>query len=241
MDMNILKKSWKKNWKLFLLLNQFHDILPGSSIKDVYEDSAVQYERNPSDQPEELQKGQEKAILSSLKENGNNKEGLAVFNPFGFRRTSAAELSAEEARWAEKWSERCPEGMIIQRTGEGGMLILVKDAPSKGLGVYENSVFDIQAEEPVIRSLVTDERGLAHQSGYTPFSIWNLTHRERSAHTGSERIQRAVKKKVLWEMSLLYMRTVPWSLMPGILTLDTEKRNGNSEELRSFTWKKTGL
>ena len=26
------------------LLNQFHDILPGSSIKEVYEDSAAQYE-----------------------------------------------------------------------------------------------------------------------------------------------------------------------------------------------------
>ena len=36
------EKELEKNWKL-LLLNQFHDILPGSSIKDVYEDSAVQY------------------------------------------------------------------------------------------------------------------------------------------------------------------------------------------------------
>lgn len=34
-------KTWK-NWKL-LLINQFHDILPSSSIR-MYEDSAVQYE-----------------------------------------------------------------------------------------------------------------------------------------------------------------------------------------------------
>ena len=152
------EKELEKNWKL-LLLNQFHDILPGSSIKDVYEDSAVQYEEILRSAGR-IAEGAGKAILSSLKENGNNKEGLAVFNPLSFRRTSAAELSAEEARWAENdLKGGCPEGMIIQRTGEGGMLILVKDAPSKGLGVYENSVFDIQAEEPVIRSLVTDERG----------------------------------------------------------------------------------
>ena len=152
------EKELEKNWKL-LLLNQFHDILPGSSIKDVYEDSAVQYEEILRSAGR-IAEGAGKAILSSLKENGNNKEGLAVFNPLSFRRTSAAELSAEEARWAENGLKGgCPEGMIIQRTGEGGMLILVKDAPSKGLGVYENSVFDIQAEEPVIRSLVTDERG----------------------------------------------------------------------------------
>ncbi len=37
------KKQLDKAWKL-LLLNQFHDILPGSSIKEVYEDSDIDYQ-----------------------------------------------------------------------------------------------------------------------------------------------------------------------------------------------------
>ena len=116
---------------------------------------------------------------------------MAVCNPLSFRRTSAAELSAEEARWAENGLKGgCPEGMIIQRTGEGGMLILVKDAPSKGLGVYENSVFDIQAEEPVIRSLVTDERGWPISLD-TPFFHMEFDPQGEISCI----IQRAVKKR----------------------------------------------
>ena len=101
--------------------------------------------KKSSDQPEELQKGQEKAILSSLKENGNNKEGLAVFNPLSFRRTSAGKLSAEGAD-GQKMGRRGFVRGNDHTENRSGMLILVKDAPSKGLGVYENSVFDIQAE-----------------------------------------------------------------------------------------------
>lgn len=38
------KKQLDEAWKL-LLLNQFHDILPGSSIKEVYEDSDIDYRK----------------------------------------------------------------------------------------------------------------------------------------------------------------------------------------------------
>ena len=37
------REHLKRVWEL-TLLNQFHDILPGSSIQDVYEDSREQYE-----------------------------------------------------------------------------------------------------------------------------------------------------------------------------------------------------
>lgn len=37
------QEDLEKGWQL-VLRNQFHDILPGSSIKEVYEDSKVEYE-----------------------------------------------------------------------------------------------------------------------------------------------------------------------------------------------------
>ena len=66
-----------KNWKL-LLLNHFHDILPGSSIGDVYADSRKQFkgifEESHAEIDERLNK-----IAGEIKTEG----GLAVFNPNG--------------------------------------------------------------------------------------------------------------------------------------------------------------
>ena len=43
-DLEGLRASLDETWKL-VLLNQFHDILPGSSINKVYEDARSQYDR----------------------------------------------------------------------------------------------------------------------------------------------------------------------------------------------------
>lgn len=66
------------NWEL-ILLNQFHDIIPGSSIKEVYEDSHRQYE-------EVIENGNEmyNDALNSLKANVNTDGGLFVYNPNAF-------------------------------------------------------------------------------------------------------------------------------------------------------------
>ena len=150
-------KDLEKNWKL-LLINQFHDILPGSSIKDVYEDSAVQYEEIIQSAGRIVNESQS-AVLSVLEEE-NKKECLAVFNPLSFGRTSVAELSGEEAVMAEEYRNgSCPENISVQKTPDGSTLFLIKDAPSKGIGVYEYSSSVRAEEEPVITSLMTDERG----------------------------------------------------------------------------------
>ena len=39
------KEKITKTWEL-ILLNQFHDILPGSSIAEVYQDCAVDYSKS---------------------------------------------------------------------------------------------------------------------------------------------------------------------------------------------------
>ncbi|WP_347003375.1 alpha-mannosidase [Enterocloster clostridioformis] len=150
-------KDLEKNWKL-LLINQFHDILPGSSIKDVYEDSAVQNEEIIQSAGRIVNESQS-AVLSVLEEE-NKKECLAVFNPLSFGRTSVAELSGEEAVMAEEYRNgSCPENISVQKTPDGSTLFLIKDAPSKGIGVYEYSSSVRAEEEPVITSLMTDERG----------------------------------------------------------------------------------
>ena len=68
----------KKDWKL-LLLNQFHDILPGSSIADVYKDSEAQFEEIFEDA-----NGVIDGVLDTLASQVDANEGLLVFNPNGF-------------------------------------------------------------------------------------------------------------------------------------------------------------
>ncbi|MBP7344195.1 MAG: alpha-mannosidase [Clostridia bacterium] len=67
-----LDKWWKE-----VLLYQFHDILPGSSVNRVYTESHIRYEEILN----EIAKGKEK-IFEFLKRN----EGISVFNPTSFTR-----------------------------------------------------------------------------------------------------------------------------------------------------------
>ena len=72
------QKRINENWQK-LLLNQFHDILPGSSIFEVYEDSDQSYseirEATRSIQEEKISN-----IIKSIRTDG----GLFVYNPNGF-------------------------------------------------------------------------------------------------------------------------------------------------------------
>jgi len=70
-----------KDWKI-LLLNQFHDILPGSSIEGVYQDSDAQY-KALFDSEGALTE----AALSAVAENIATDGGVLVFNPNGFAAT----------------------------------------------------------------------------------------------------------------------------------------------------------
>ena len=73
-----------------VLLNQFHDIIPGSSIREVYEDSEKQYLdlllRNGEQQTE---------FLKTLGKNVE-KSGILVYNPTGVKRGGLIELDGKK-------------------------------------------------------------------------------------------------------------------------------------------------
>lgn len=74
---DILTTNWHK-----LLRNQFHDILPGSSIKEVYED-ALRELKEVEDSANEVIRESLKSIVSKIK---SKKEGIVIFNPNSFPR-----------------------------------------------------------------------------------------------------------------------------------------------------------
>lgn len=75
---DVLTTGWHK-----LLRNQFHDILPGSSIREVYED-ALRELKEVEDSAKEVISESLKSIASRVKA---EKDGLIIFNPNSFART----------------------------------------------------------------------------------------------------------------------------------------------------------
>lgn len=117
------KREIEENWKL-LLLNQFHDILPGSCIKEVYEDSEVQYEKLLVSGRKLVEKAKEEVLKSSgLERDGHN---ILVWNPLSFSRTGiiSLEQKAEGSRY------------LWQQAADGSYLYLAEDVPSKGYRVF---------------------------------------------------------------------------------------------------------
>lgn len=82
---------FKNNWEI-VLKNQFHDILPGSSIKEVYQDSAAEFNQ--------VFESTESVLNSSLAEIAAQVEGeekkLVVFNTLPWERSGYIEFEGRE-------------------------------------------------------------------------------------------------------------------------------------------------
>lgn len=81
-------KRLHDSWKL-LLLNQFHDIIPGSSIADVYEESDRQYEKVRADIGE-IHRDKLQALAANM-----SQAGIMVYNPNSFETSAYVEVDGK--------------------------------------------------------------------------------------------------------------------------------------------------
>jgi alpha-mannosidase len=122
-----LNKGWET-----ILLNQFHDILPGSSIKQVYEDSKEQYINL-------IENG--KKILNNALNNIAGKIDLqgtsvVVFNQLGFIRSDIVEFDIPEGFSGVEVFDSEWSSIPSQISNAGKVIFYAKDVPSKGHKVY---------------------------------------------------------------------------------------------------------
>lgn len=117
------EKELEAMWKT-VLINQFHDILPGSSIKEVYEVTKNEYQQIAA-QGKELLKERFRALAS-------DGEGVTVYNTLGFNRDEIVHLPNIKAN-----SLIDGEGNYypVQQSGEDAWVYL-KNLPSKGSRTY---------------------------------------------------------------------------------------------------------
>ncbi len=118
-------------WKI-ILLNQFHDIIPGSSIKQVYDDSKIQYD-------EIIAKGNELA-LSAMKDVACRAAAgwktLVVFNTLGAARN---DVVITDMPAAKRFRILDGDGNALdwQPTHDGKLCFFAKGVPAKGFKAFQ--------------------------------------------------------------------------------------------------------
>ena len=168
------KEVLNQDWKL-LLLNQFHDILPGSSIEAVYKDSEKQFAKIFADTDGIVEGGMD-ALAAAV----NTQGGLLVCNPNGFTADGtvtvdgktyiAREIPAFGYKVIDKAQVENSNVCVAARVLENSYYKLVFDRMG---GIV--SLWDKRAE----RELVKAGRVLNQMSAYqdTPFQYhnWEMT------------------------------------------------------------------
>ncbi|MDO4273903.1 MAG: glycoside hydrolase family 38 C-terminal domain-containing protein [Eubacteriales bacterium] len=142
-----------QGWEI-LMRNQFHDILPGSAIAEVYEDCEKEYgELNTI-----TGQIQEDALSCLTEKIEADKDEIIVFNPNGTAVSEIVEISGADipARWISKikhlekaadnddrgsvWNREMVscDGRIfpVQCTKEGNFIFRAENVPAKGWKVY---------------------------------------------------------------------------------------------------------
>lgn len=125
-------------WKL-VCLHQFHDILPGSSIPEVYEDARPQYEKVRTATRELIDGGLD--VLAGMADTRPPKAGLSplvVFNPLGWERSGPVEVGLEED---EDYIAMGPKGealvsQVVSDDSGRRLLFRAEDVPPLGFRVY---------------------------------------------------------------------------------------------------------
>lgn len=124
---------WKK-----VLINQFHDILPGSAIHEVYEVTKEEY----AALQKEI-KALEEERLHALVGDG---EGITIFNTTGHDRSDIVELGEIHAE-----ALKDAEGVLypVQKTAEGAV-VYVEHLPSKGYKTFAAVSGETEQKTPFV-------------------------------------------------------------------------------------------
>ncbi|MBO9129434.1 alpha-mannosidase [Bacillus sp. 165] len=136
---SVLHKDWssypgkelEESWKI-VLRNQFHDIIPGSSIREVYEDSKLEYA-----QAHELAQTAWNSGSQALVED-NHQRAFTIFNSSSWNRNDIVTIQADVEQDVV-WKDDTGKTLQSQQTADGKWLVKVEEVPSLGKSsiIYE--------------------------------------------------------------------------------------------------------
>ncbi|WP_202707976.1 alpha-mannosidase [Sporosalibacterium faouarense] len=130
-DTKYPQKEINDGWET-ILLNQFHDIIPGSSIKEVYEESKEQYE-------EVINKGN-KLLDNSLVGIANKvnlqEKSLIAFNQLGFNRDDIVTFDIPQGMDNIELVDKDGVAYPVQIIDENKGIAYVENIPAKGYKTF---------------------------------------------------------------------------------------------------------
>jgi len=128
-DQERLEQAWKK-----VLLNQFHDILPGSSITEVYTDAERDYDEAFT--LIDAAKEEHLKVLFGAIDTAGEGTPIVVFNSLGWTRDDVAEIATDLPKGA--FSVLDPSGRAVpaQKVGKNRLLFEAAGVPPLGYAVY---------------------------------------------------------------------------------------------------------
>lgn len=139
------KKALDEIWER-VLLNQFHDILPGSSIRQVYEDTAADYEAIAKKGGRLLQEAEDQ-LAQAVQVSADS---VICYNTAGYVRSDYVLVPYDE-----KVTAGClfaDEGGTLASTAtENGILVYVKDMPAFGYKTIQITEHPKNSEEAPVR------------------------------------------------------------------------------------------
>ncbi|MBP7149235.1 MAG: alpha-mannosidase [Acidobacteria bacterium] len=155
-----IEAAWRE-----VMLNQFHDILPGSSIHEVYVDAAERWR-----EADEIGRHERDAALAALAAgiDTSRAEGtpIVVFNPLGWPRTDAVRFAlpaGEAGPWAvfdALTGAEIPSQVV--RTGRYASEVLFIARAVPGLG---HAVYDLRRRAPAPSSSALSAAGTRLENG----------------------------------------------------------------------------
>jgi alpha-mannosidase len=128
-----------KVWRT-VLFNQFHDILPGTSINAVYKDTERQY--SEAEKLAHIIINRSLEHLAQQIDTRGPGDALILFNPLSWRRTSPVEIALDDLEMNKEWTildeqgKSIPVQMIDKNATGANLLFLARDLPSYGYKVY---------------------------------------------------------------------------------------------------------
>lgn len=123
-----------------ILFNQFHDILPGTSINAVYKDSEKDY-GNARKVSETLSRRALNTLMQKIDTRGPG-QALVIFNPLSWSRKGPVKLILDDMEMEKTWSVVDAEGteipvqLIKTSSVEACLYFIARDIPSYGYRVY---------------------------------------------------------------------------------------------------------
>ncbi|GHT68479.1 alpha-mannosidase [Spirochaetia bacterium] len=125
------EEAFKKGWKK-ILLNQFHDILPGSSIKDVYDITREEYKTILSAGTNEA-----KSALAHVASRINLAErSLVVYNPLSIDRDDIVEFDIPQGIIDPCLKDAAGNELPCQKIDGSRVICFVRSMPANGYKVF---------------------------------------------------------------------------------------------------------